>query len=265
MADNNKTRRIEKLSDTPVASDVVGLLEGMATTRSIRGYTSETVPADVLRDILFAATRAPSGSNRQPFRFLVLTDGANAVRAKALVAEAARNAWDHKRQTDGYDRGSGTSPGSPKARMAKSMEDYIDRLPEVPVLILPCLIRHRAMDPTEGASIYPACQNLLLAARGLGWGGTLTMWHHTAETDLRELLGIPSEATICATITLGRPRGAHGPVRRRPLPDLIFGEQWGRSPFWAIDPPGTRHSGTGPVAGNAEDRHPHMTDTNEEA
>ncbi|MEZ5255891.1 MAG: nitroreductase family protein [Ilumatobacteraceae bacterium] len=51
------------------------------TTRAIRRYTADPIPDGDLRDILFAATRAPSGSNRQPFRFLVLTDGPTAAAA----------------------------------------------------------------------------------------------------------------------------------------------------------------------------------------
>ena len=68
--------------------------------------------------IVFAATRAPSGSNRQPFRFLVLTDGPKAAEAKALVADAARRIWSTKAQHDGYGRGSGADDDSPKSRMA---------------------------------------------------------------------------------------------------------------------------------------------------
>ena len=73
------------LSETPLPADTVGLLEGLMTTRAIRRYRDEPVPDDVLRAVLFAATRAPSGSNRQPFRFVVLTDGPRAVQAKALL------------------------------------------------------------------------------------------------------------------------------------------------------------------------------------
>lgn len=233
-------------TDTPLPADSIGLLEGMATTRSIRRYTDEPVPVGVLRDILFAATRAPSGSNRQPFRFVVLTDSDIAVEAKALLAGAARQAWDHKRRADGYDIGSGSDDNSPKARMAQSMEQYINGLDRVPVVILPCLIRHRRPNPTEGSSIYPACQNLLLAARALGYGGALTMWHHSVDPQLRGLLGIPDEATIACTITLGRPEGNHGPVRRRPLEQSVFDQSWGMVAEWAVDPPGTRHTSAGP-------------------
>lgn len=221
-------------------------LEALATTRAIRRYTDEPVTDEQLATILFAATRAPSGSNRQPFRFLVLRDGDVAERAKLLVADAAGRFWADKRARDGYDEGSGTDPTSPKARMAATMEHYVANLHRVPVLILPCLVRYREPTPTEGASIYPACQNLLVAARAIGLGGVLTNWHGGAEPALRELLAIPDEAAMSATITLGHPAGRHGPVRRRPMAELVFADRWGSSPAWAQDPPGTNHTSAGP-------------------
>jgi len=226
----------------------VDALEALATTRAIRRYTDEPVTDDQLATIMFAATRAPSGSNRQPFRFLVLRDGAIADEAKALIGRAAQAFWADKRVRDGYDRGSGADPASPKARMAATMEHYVDNLHRVPVLILPCLVRYREPSPTEGASIYPACQNLLIAARAIGLGGVLTNWHGGAESALRALLEVPDEAAIAATITLGRPAGSHGPVRRRPLGELVFADRWGDAPAWAQDPPGTRHTSAGPRA-----------------
>ena len=225
----------------------VSLYEGLLSTRAIRRYTDEPVPEEVLRDILFAATRAPSGSNRQPFRFIVLTDGAVAREAKRLIGEGARRFWAAKRDADGYDKGSGAVADSPKARMARTMQDYVDTYESVPVLILPCFVRYRhAPHYADGASVYPACQNLLLAARALGFGGVMTGWQFAAEAELRTLLQIPEEVVIVATITLGRPQGHHGPVRRRPLPELVFGEQWGQPPPWAVDPPGAAHTSAGP-------------------
>jgi nitroreductase len=236
----------DDLASVPLPSDGVGLLEGLTTTRSIRRYRDEPVPVDALRTMLFAATRAPSGSNRQPFRFLVLTDGAAAREAKALIGEAARRAWGRKREHDGYDKGSGAVDDSPKARMARSMQTYVDDFERAPVLVLPCLVRYREPMPTEGASIYPACQNLLLAARALGYGGVLSMFHALVEAELAERLHVPDGVFIAATITIGRPAGGHGPVRRRPLSELVFTEEWGRAPAWAVDPPGTRHTAAGP-------------------
>lgn len=233
-------------TNSPLPSDTVGLLEGLCTTRAIRRYRDEPVPEHVLRDILFAATRAPSGSNRQPFRFLVLVDGPKAAEAKRLIATAARQAWGTKRAADGYDQGSGVDRNSPKAALARTMESYVDNLDTVPVLILPCLVRHRDPFPTEGASIYPACQNLLLAARALGYGGVMTIWNMFVDTELRSLLSIPDEAFVAATITLGRPEGGHGPVRRRPLDELVYLDEWGGPAPFAVDPPGTRHTAAGP-------------------
>ncbi len=237
---------VPDLAGSALPADTVGLLEGLATTRAIRRYTDDPVPPEALREMLFAATRAPSGSNRQPFRFVVLTDGPKARAAKALIAESGRQAWSGKRASDGYDRGSGAVAGSPKARMAAAMQHYVDHLESAPVLVLPCLVRHREPASFEGASIYPACQNLLLAARALGYGGVLTGFHARVEDELRSLLGIPDGVFVAATITIGKPVGGHGPVRRLPMSELVYLDGWDHPAPWAVDPPGTTHTRAGP-------------------
>jgi nitroreductase len=230
--------------------DAVGLYQGLLTTRAIRRYRDEPVPDEVLRDILFAATRAPSGSNRQPFRFIVLSTGEVAAEAKRLIGTDARRFWETKRAADGYDKGSGTQADSPKSRLARTMQYYVDTFESVPVVILACYIRHReAADISDGASVYPACQNLLLAARSFGYGGVMTIWHFAVGAELCSLLEIPDNVVLAATITLGRPVGHHGPVRRRPLPELVYGEKWGVAPDWAVDPQGVTHTAAGPPPG----------------
>jgi nitroreductase len=226
--------------------NALGLLEGIATTRAIRRFTPEPIPDDALATMLFSATRAPSGSNRQPFRFLVLRDGPRARQARRLIGEGARRAWGTKREVDRYATGSGTVATSPKSRLAATMTQFVEDFEGIPVVVLPCLERYRDPTPTEGASIYPACQNLLLAARALGYGGVLTGWHAMVEPELRTLLDIPEHVFMAATIALGRPAGRHGPVRRRPLHELVFEDGWGESPAWAVDPPGTAFTQAGP-------------------
>lgn len=223
------------------------LLEGLATTRAIRRYTSEPISSADLNTILWHASRAPSGSNRQAFRFLVLRDSDVAQQAKALLGNAFRSGWQAKVNHDRYDQGSGRDPSSSKSRQRAAMQSYVDHFEDIPVVVLVCLIRHRDPNPYEGASVYPACQNLLLAARALGFGGVLTMWHHAVEDELRELLGIPDNVALSACITLGRPQGGHGPVRRRPLQELVFEDSWQTSPDWASDPPGTSFTSAGPA------------------
>ena len=196
--------------------------------------------------MLFAATRAPSGSNRQPFRFVVLTDSEKAKQAKVLIKQGAESVWRAKKTNDQYDQRSGADSASPKARMARTMDSYVENFDKVPALILPCLVRYREPTPMEGASVYPAVQNLLLAARALGYGGVITGFHHLVETELKNLLGIPEEVFVSCTVTLGKPKGKHGPVRRRPMNELVYGDTWNESPDWAVDPAGTRHTSAGP-------------------
>src|ERR1700735_5474767 len=121
----------------------VSLYQGLLTTRAIRRYPDEPVPDDALRDILCAATRAPSGSNRQPFRFIVLTEGPVAEEAKRLIGEGARRFWAAKRESDGYDSGSGAPADSPKARMARARPRYVDTHEAPPGLGLACFARDR--------------------------------------------------------------------------------------------------------------------------
>jgi nitroreductase len=206
------------------AREPLTLLDGLATTRSIRRYTDDPVPDDDLAAILWHAGRAPSGSNRQPFRFLTLRDGPSAVAAKRLLGDAFRAGWEAKRIGDAYR----------PSRFADSMQHYVDHFEQIPVVVLVCLERYRGPTVVEGASVYPACQNLLLAARALGYGGALTMWHLGIELELRELLDIPDDVVLSACITLGVPQGRHGPVKRKPLDEITFDGRWGEQAAWAI-------------------------------
>jgi nitroreductase len=224
-----------------------GILDALATTRAIRRYRPDPVPDGDLARILFAATRAPSGSNRQSFRFLVLREGPRAVQAKALLGHAFRAGWSAKRSGDGYEQGSGELDDSPKARTARAMQHFVEHFEQTPVVVLVCMVGRRG-HLSDGGSVYPACQNLLVAARALGYGGVMTMWHHAVDDELRELLGIPDDVRIAATIPLGVPEGSHGPVRRRPVGELVFDDGWESAALWATEPPGTRHTSAGPPA-----------------
>jgi nitroreductase len=223
--------------------DAEAVLTAIATNRAVRRYRPGPLPEADLNRILFAATRAPSGSNRQPFRFLVLRDGPGGRRARELIGDAARRIWADKRRADGYDAGSGADASSPKARMAATMEHFVEHFEDIPVVVLVCAVRSRpGPEETIGASVYPACQNLLLAARALGYGGTMMTWHRAVEVELRDALGIPDDVFLAATITIGRPVGGHGPVRRMPIDRLVFEDRLDHPAPWAQDPPGTRHT-----------------------
>lgn len=251
----NKPNRYARLTQTIgwTSSDfvkhpypAVSLLEGLATTRSIRRYRFEPVPEEDLSTILWSATRAPSGTNRQPFRFLVLRQGPLAMRAKRLLGEAFRRGWRDKVDQEGWLISSSRRGRSKKERMLQAMQHYVDHFEKIPVVILACFVRYRPLHHMEGASIFPACQNLQLAARALGYGTCFSGWHSTVEPELRGLLDIPDGVEVSLTITLGKPAGSHGPVRRRPIDELVFEETWQQGADWAVDPPDTRFSRGGP-------------------
>src|SRR4051812_50201178 len=104
----------------------IDVLEALATTRAIRRFrVDEPVPEADLARILFAASRAPTGSNRQTFRFLLLRDGPRAAEAKALLGGAARSVWQAKRGARGDEAGASISGGSPKAPLARGPDDLL--------------------------------------------------------------------------------------------------------------------------------------------
>jgi len=233
---------------TPMsAPEVPDLLTGMATTRAIRRIAPDPIPDDDLSTIMWHATRAPSGSNRQPARFVVLRDGSTAERAKAILGQGFRDGWADKSREAGYGEGSSLDPTTRKGRSKAAMDYFVEHFEEIPVVVLACIVRHRKPGPSEGASVYPACQNLLLAARALGYGGVMTGWHAPVEDELRDVLGIPDGVGVSATIPLGRPLGHHGPVRRLPVADVVFDGAWGERAEWVVDPPGTGFAGPPPV------------------
>ena len=224
-------------------------LEALATTRSIRRYLDDPIPEADLNRILWTATRAPSGTNRQPFRFLVLRHGPRARKARRVMGEAFRAGWAHKVETEGWTIELDRRGSTARERMLQTMQRYVDRFERVPVIVLALYVPYRSSDQRslmDGASIYPACQNLLVAARSLGYGACFSGWHVGVADDLHEILGIPRSVEIALTITMGRPEGRHGPVRRRPIGDLVFEDGWEQPADWAEDPSGTRFTGGGP-------------------
>ena len=220
-------------------------MEGLATTRAIRRYKNEPIADAHLRDILFSATRAPSGSNRQPFRFVVLTDGEKAAQAKALIARSAQEIWRQKERDDGYAEGSGSNPdfkisyGPHHARIRRSF----CRRTGADFALLDSLSSAR---PHGGCICIPRGAKPVVGCPG----PRLWRRHHrlspAVEAELKALLAIPEDVFVACTLTLGKPQGGHGPVRRRPLDEFVFTDSWGKSAHWAVDPPGTRFTSAGP-------------------
>jgi len=222
----------ELTADAPEWIDARSVLAAIGTTRSIRKYKPDPVPDDDLTTMLWAATRAPNASNTQPVRFIVLRRSETNLHVRQLLGEAFRAYWDGKAAKERWWEGSGGQADTPKGRAARTMQHYVDHFEEIPVVILVCLLPLHPIDPYFVGSVYPACQNLLLAARALGYGGTLAMFHRPVVEELKAMVDIPDEVFLAGVITLGRPAGRHGPLRRKPLTDVVFDERWGTAAGW---------------------------------
>src|SRR3954454_18209520 len=191
---------------TPGSTDSADLFEIIRTTRSMRRLKPDPVPREVIRKILEAGTAAPSGGNMQRWRFLVVRD----PEVKRRVAVYYKRAWDEQ-AAPRYKAGA-PAPGVDAERFARMLEaaQYLaDHIHEAPVWIVPCLEGATATR-WSGSSIYPAVQNMLLAARALGLGATLTTLHLNFEKEVEAILGLPPDAHTYAILPIGYPLGRFG-------------------------------------------------------
>jgi nitroreductase len=162
----------------------------------------------------------------QRWRFLVVRDR----KVKEAVGALYKRAWDEQvapRYRSG-EPAPGTSPERFE-RMLAAAEYLAAHIHEAPVWIVPCL-EGGTPTRTSGSSIYPAVQNMLLAARALGLGATLTTLYLQFEKEAEAALGLPPGVHSYALLPIGYPMGRFGPVRRVPLADVVFEDRWGRSP-----------------------------------
>ncbi len=192
------------------------------TQRAMRRLHSDPIADEDLWTILDAATKAPNGGNRQPWNFVVIRDAASKTKIAAWYLEAWNKAY-----------GGGIRDAMlADANMSKTWKsaDYLaNHMAEVPVLVLATIKKDMvAIGPTLGASIYPAVQNLMLAARAIGLGTALTTLHKMHEADVKQLLGIPDDVETMALIPVGRPKGQFGPVNRMPAEKVVYWDGWGQ-------------------------------------
>lgn len=201
----------------PLISDI---FEVMNTQRAMRRLRPDPVPEDVLRRLIWAATRAPNGGNVQPWRFLVVQDAETKAELQRIYAAE----W--AKYVAAMPAASSALAG---ANRQYSAGQYLaDHLHEAPALVIPCgFLLEVNTGIASGSSIFPAIQNLLLAARAMGLGATLTTLHRHNEDAVRQLLGIPANAHTAALIPLGWPLGKFGPVNRRPVEDVTYWDKWG--------------------------------------
>jgi nitroreductase len=207
------------------------VLEAIYTTRAMRRLKPDPIPDDVLRAILDAAIRAPSGGNQQGWSFVVVRDAALRARLQELYKPALDSLFQPGGPYARIDEEGDPETIEQNRRMRDSALYLADHMHEAPVIVIACIrTGGRGTNVTTGSSIYPAVQNLMLAARAFGVGSTLTTIHRVNEGEVRTLLGIPAEVETAALIPLGYPRGRWGIAQRRPLAEVAYADRWGE-PF----------------------------------
>jgi nitroreductase/chorismate mutase len=242
------------LSTNGTASVASGhLLSVMATMRAMRRLDARPVAPELLDKLVRAASWAPIGGNRQDYRFVIVTDRSRLRRLAPSWSKAMELYLATLRPTLSAEEAQRFE------RVRKAMTHQCEHFASIPALIVVCrepvsfwkravrrprsMLRHLwTLPPADrlrvlrnlrvwaqragAASVYPAVQNLLLAARAYGLGATLTTWHSAFEQEFKAVLEIPRAVHIYAIVPVGYPLGRFGPVRRRPVEQLIGRERW---------------------------------------
>lgn len=184
--------------------------------RACRSFTADVVSEDDLAAMLDAATRAPSAHNSQPWEFIVV----QAEDQRHRIAEIARATWDSGR-------------AQLEQRLDRAMFGDIDRFiyefdfGSAPVLVVVGVDTAKVHEAMVGCSIYPATQNLMLAAAALGYGCTFTNFTFQQNAAMAKLLEMPEQIRVAGIVALGRPVRALGPGRRDPWAAKTHRDRYG--------------------------------------
>ena len=214
------------------------VFEALYTTRAMRRVTEEPISDEILKQMVDAAVRAPSGANTQSWKFLVITDS----KIKNLLGDLYREAWDfYVKEFYGgsADMGASNVPNNKKAeqvvRISKSAAWLSENFQKVPAMFV-VLSRN---DPS-GSSIYPAIWSIMLAGRAHGIGTCLTTVLGMFKPEKAfEILNIPNDKgwKIDAVITAGYPLGKWGVADRNPVDEVTYLNTWGNETNWNLEDP----------------------------
>ncbi|HEY2814716.1 MAG TPA: nitroreductase family protein [Acidimicrobiales bacterium] len=185
--------------------------------RACRDFSAEPVPDADIERMLEAATHAPSAENTQPWIFVVVRDDA----ARAALSDLTKRLWE------GGGRDYAAAHNEP--HLFNEVDHAVARgLGGAPVFVVVAADAEAgAHKATLGSSIFPAVQNLLLAANALGYGSALTTLTTYGGDELRTLLALPEHVIPMAIVPLGRPARPLGPPRRRPVAESTHRDRYG--------------------------------------
>jgi nitroreductase len=211
---DNSTTDVGLHLDSPV-------IEAMETCRAMRYFRDDPVSDELVERVVYAATRAPSPANSQGWEFVAVRDRGVKQQLSDLFLPPLAAAWTEQ----------DLAPDAPESAMRRGVLHLAASLRDIPVVIVVVGIpRYPAHAPDEHyvwSTLYPAAQNLVVAAaRSLGLGTTYTQFQGIDEEATRAIVGLPDSARIACTIPLGWPARPFGPVRRRPVTDVLHWDHY---------------------------------------
>lgn len=203
-------------------AEELGIFEVMYNCRAMRRIKPDAVPEELLRELIEAANQAPTASNAQNTRWIIVRDAEQKRQLADLNREARRVAY-----------GQAPPPTDPAmVRRGRASRWHTEHLQDVPVHFIACLEFARPPADTfiggvsAGGSVWPAVQNLLLAARALGLGAVPTTLPLGDRAAAKDVLGLPANVEPFCLIPVGYPMGRFGPVTRRPIDEILHWDRW---------------------------------------
>ena len=198
----------------------MSLLDGIDSLRSVREFKPDPIPDDKLKIILQSASKAASGSNTQPWEFVVVRD----AKVKALLKGPMLRTW--------LARLAGSTGMSSRMKgVYDEATEMLRNTEKVPAIIYCCVDLNRVgkSEEVRYASIYPAVQNLMLAAHALGLATCLTVHGSTStrgEPEVKKILSIPDHVKVACLVYLGYPAVRLGHPKRKPIEKFVHNDRW---------------------------------------
>ena len=202
----------------------MGIFETIYNCRAMRRLKPDPVPENLLVKLIDAANQAPTGSNQQGARWIVVRDAEQRSRLAALNKTAATRYIGVRTEEE--------PPDEKRARLLAAVRWQAEHMQDIPALVIACyrfgesVVDNPQVGSRGGGSIWPAVQNLLLAARALGLGATPTTLGLSDRAAVREVLHLPDDMAPFCLIPVGYPTGNFGPVTRLPVEETMCWDRW---------------------------------------